>query len=327
MKYTLESYSKYLQQILPESNFILLDFISTERPCKIKCLTCNAEQSFTFAYNIARRARRNCKNVCARCEKNSFSLKYKNAQKEYKDRQNQSGIIPLQEVAPSNKENIEWKCTKCGNIFKRSPYVFTYHTSKCPICDTHAFKYTKEQILVKVANMWGTEYSVLQDEYSRDNDGKRRILVKHEKCGFIYSVNLYHFLDGQGCPHCKSSHGEQKVRRYLQQHNISFSEQYPILIEKSYLFFDFYIENENKKYAIEFNGIQHYKPVDFFGGEISFENQKKRDLLKEDYCKKNGIELIVIPYNNISLLESNELAQRLNGISVPNDSHPTGMKI
>lgn len=44
--------------------------------------------------------------------------------------------------------------------------------------------------------------------------------------------------------------------------------------------------------AIEYQGIQHYKPVDFFGGEETFEKNKERDIKKESLCKKNNCYLI-----------------------------------
>ena len=37
-------------------------------------------------------------------------------------------------------------------------------------------------------------------------------------------------------------------------------------------------------------------PVSTFGGVEAFERQKKRDKIKNQYCKKNGIKLIRIPY-------------------------------
>lgn len=46
-----------------------------------------------------------------------------------------------------------------------------------------------------------------------------------------------------------------------------------------------------KNLAIEYQGEQHFMPVDFFGGEYAFEKNKARDKRKLDVCIKNGIEL------------------------------------
>lgn len=56
--------------------------------------------------------------------------------------------------------------------------------------------------------------------------------------------------------------------------------------------FDFYIEKI--KTAIEYNGKQHYKDIDFF--TTTLEQQQERDAKKEKYCIENNIDLVIIPY-------------------------------
>jgi len=48
------------------------------------------------------------------------------------------------------------------------------------------------------------------------------------------------------------------------------------------------------KLAIEFQGEQHFEPIDFFGGEESFKNTVERDTRKQKLCKKNKCELIIV---------------------------------
>lgn len=48
--------------------------------------------------------------------------------------------------------------------------------------------------------------------------------------------------------------------------------------------------------GIEYQGKQHFEPIDFFGGTESFENVKKRDAEKREKCKKEGIRLIEWKY-------------------------------
>ena len=49
--------------------------------------------------------------------------------------------------------------------------------------------------------------------------------------------------------------------------------------------------------VIEFNGIQHYKPIDLFDGEKGFKNTIKRDAIKKKFCMDNGIRFSVIKYD------------------------------
>ena len=65
-------------------------------------------------------------------------------------------------------------------------------------------------------------------------------------------------------------------------------------IDKRPLSFDFYVPQCNT--CIEYQGIQHYKPVERFGGEEQFIIQQKHDMIKKEYCAKNNINLIEIPY-------------------------------
>ncbi len=78
----------------------------------------------------------------------------------------------------------------------------------------------------------------------------------------------------------------------------SFSDLYGIA-GKNLLRFDFAIKDNkgNIKHLIECQGEQHFKPVDEFGGEYSFERQKKNDELKREYASSHSIPLLEIPYN------------------------------
>ena len=48
------------------------------------------------------------------------------------------------------------------------------------------------------------------------------------------------------------------------------------------------------KIGIEYQGAQHDKPVEFFGGQIAFDENLKRDARKRQLCKENGIKLIEV---------------------------------
>lgn len=53
--------------------------------------------------------------------------------------------------------------------------------------------------------------------------------------------------------------------------------------------------------GIEYQGVQHYKPIEHFGGEEHFRHQQDNDRKKKELCSKNGVTLIEWPYTeNIS---------------------------
>ena len=59
--------------------------------------------------------------------------------------------------------------------------------------------------------------------------------------------------------------------------------------------FDFYLPELN--ICVEFDGIQHFKPIKYFGGEKTLKITQKHDKMKNEYCKENNIHLIRIKYN------------------------------
>jgi hypothetical protein len=58
---------------------------------------------------------------------------------------------------------------------------------------------------------------------------------------------------------------------------------------------------------IEYDGVQHSKPVPIFGGEEGLRETQRRDGFKNEYCDQNHIDMIRIPYT-----EYNNIADILN---------------
>lgn len=103
------------------------------------------------------------------------------------------------------------------------------------------------------------------------------------------------------------SYGEQRINELLLQNNILFIQEYKFQdSDISKLRYDFAILDNNyiPIRLIEFDGEQHYKPNEYFGGEEAFQIRKKHDNLKNQYAKEHNIPLVRIPYyelNNINL--------------------------
>lgn len=122
------------------------------------------------------------------------------------------------------------------------------------------------------------------------------ILHKCKKCGCEWLAKPNSILNGTGCPACKESRGERTIDEWLNSHNILYQRQkvFDNCKDKRVLPFDFYLSAYN--ICIEYQGIQHYEPIDYFGGQKSFESQVLRDNIKKEYCQKNNIILFEIPY-------------------------------
>jgi len=112
-----------------------------------------------------------------------------------------------------------------------------------------------------------------------------------------------HLNKSQGCPTCNKSKGEKKIQRILEQLNIQYHPQYKFdkCFNKRKLPFDFYLPKHNM--CIEFDGEQHFFPVEKFGGVKAFEYIKVNDEIKDKYCKENNILLIRISYKQINKIK------------------------
>jgi len=156
---------------------------------------------------------------------------------------------------------------------------------------THSRKHTTESFINKCKEIHNDFYLYDKVEYKSANIPVEIICKKH---GSFYQRPTKH-LSMNGCPVCKMSNGELKIISILNRYKIDYKYQHKF--DNFNLVFDFYIPNENT--CIEFDGIQHYKPVTIFGGIDSFHKQVQRDLSKNIYCETNGVKLIRIPYYDI----------------------------
>lgn len=130
------------------------------------------------------------------------------------------------------------------------------------------------------------------------------IVIKCKKCGNIFQQLPYHIYDrGIYCSSCNGTKGEQSIERYLKENHIDYISQYRFeeCKDKKPLPFDFYLPDYNT--CIEYQGIQHYEPIDWFGGQDRFDGQIKRDSIKRNYCNNNGILLVEISYKDFDNID------------------------
>ena len=89
-------------------------------------------------------------------------------------------------------------------------------------------------------------------------------------------------------------------------YNITRQKIFEDCRDKNCLPFDCYLDDYNV--CIEYDGEQHFRPVRFGKQKFQdtldkFEITKKHDAIKNDYCKKNNIPLIRVPYYYFDDLE------------------------
>lgn len=105
------------------------------------------------------------------------------------------------------------------------------------------------------------------------------------------------------------SKAEGRIASILLYNQIPFISQYYAKGEKFEHLFDFFIPD--KKIMIEYDGLQHFKEIKFWGGKKGFLDRIKRDKEKNDWCITNGIALFRINYEKETV---NEIFKTLKNI-------------
>jgi predicted Zn-ribbon and HTH transcriptional regulator len=261
-------------------------------------------------------------NLGTRCPKCSGKMKRTNEDFQelvYSQVKNEYKFLDVYETS-----NTKIRClhSTCGYIWKVYPANFLNKKSRCPKCAGNA-PLTNEGFLERVHDLLGDDYIFLET-YKNLVTSIRCMHI----CGHEWDIAPNNLFQGKRCPRCRrESKGEEYVRSILEELNVVFrvQETFDRCVYKKHLPFDFYIPDMNL--AIEYDGEQHYRPVNFGGRGIEkskamFELTKQRDNIKTKYCNENSIGLLRIPYYLDKAKVRYLLLQTLNSQEVTQrDSH------
>ncbi len=216
-----------------------------------------------------------------------------------------NGTLTPCDVSCNSHIKAWWICEK-GHVWDA---IISDRNNKnnCPFCSGHR---------VCNDNCLATLRPDLAQEWSKNNKltpfevtVNSNIKVEWE-CdkGHIWEATINNRANGNGCPSCSESKGEKQTALILDNLNIKYKRGWRESNCRNILClpFDFAILNEKEVFLglIEYQGIQHYKPIERFGGQKAFESLQKRDLIKFNYCKNNKIPLLRIPYWEFDKIET-----------------------
>jgi Family of unknown function (DUF5889)/Protein of unknown function (DUF723) len=204
-------------------------------------------------------------------------------------------------------EKIELICKKHGNFFIRASHHI--EGKGCKKCSYESVSEKNKQTIDDFINVskriHGNFYDYSLVNYI-NNKIKVKIICPTHGC---FEQTPHSHKMGYGCPECNITIGERKVSVALQNLQIryDFQKTFDDCVYDQKLKFDFYLPDYS--ICIEFDGIQHFESIEYFGGVDEFTKRKERDIVKNKYCEKNNIHLLRIPYyeNNIEKCISNFL--------------------
>ena len=269
------------------------DYIDMITPISFRCLKCGNIEKHD-PHSILKSKVGGCKN----CRKIALSKSRSLTDEYFKEavyKKNPS--IKILSNYNGGCSRINCCCLLCNNHWITSAQSLLSGTG-CPVCG-----YVKNGLMRRKTNEQFVEelFSVNPrirplSNYTRSKDKVKCLCLICLNEFFATAGNL---LSGSDCPNCDMPKGERIVSSWLKANGINTEQQVTFKdllgLKDGHLSYDFYIKQYNL--LIEYQGQQHYYPVDVFGGKKQFEVQQEHDKRKKEYAEKHGINLLCIRYD------------------------------
>ena len=225
------------------------------------------------------------------CPKCSNNAKYSTEEFINKIKNKYTNITFDKSIYNGYSTNMVVTCKVHGDIIVNSKSLLKNEINEtgCVKCA----QITTSDIIDRFINVHGNRYNYSKVKYK---GSKEKIIIICSTHG-DFTVTIHNHIYGQGCPKCKSSKGEIEIMKILDKFNIKYIKEhkYKDCKYRNLLPFDFYLPDFNL--CIEYDGIQHFKPLELFGGYNRFREQVMRDIIKNKYCDDKNINLLRIKYN------------------------------
>jgi hypothetical protein len=200
-----------------------------------------------------------------------------------------------------NSQEITIICPLHGK-FKQRPGSHLRGNNGCKNCQIEnkrrLYQKSKLEFIKEAEEVHGNLYNYSKVDYINVDTPVEIVCKTH---GVFYQTPWRHIKQKNGCKLCNGSLMERLTAEWLQENKIKFTTQkcFKNCKNINQLRFDFYLPELN--ICIECQGEQHFKPIDFYGGEKAFQQLFKRDKIKKDFCKKENIKLLEILWTEKSI--------------------------
>lgn len=223
-------------------------------------------------------------------------------------------VKELKEKHPNLTPLTEYKGSKGELIVRCNIHYYEFKTKPnnlqqgrgCKYCANESRSKSKRKNIDKVKSDFNTVhnnkyvYPLLEEEYKSNKSIITFICPTH---GEQHIKALKH-LQGHGCQICNESALEREIRNLLDEYRINYKSQYKGYTTNNKSV-DFFLTDYNV--AIECQGIQHFKPIAFFGGDSNFIKTIKRDTDKFNELMTNGCKVIYVTNKRYIEYITNEL--------------------
>jgi len=185
-----------------------------------------------------------------------------------------------------NNQPIMITCAIHGD-FLQAPANHMYGAN-CPKCQNESRRLPQATFIKNCKKIHGNRYGYDKVIYK---GSFKEIIIICKIHGEFKQRALSH-VQGHGCSKCNNSKGEDKISEYLDKKDIEYVREHKIYPFK--FRYDFFLPKLN--ILIEYDGRQHFEPVNEWGGVDHFVETHRRDKEKTMLAKEENIRLVRIPY-------------------------------
>lgn len=250
--------------------------------------------------------------MCKECREKEFS---NGKRKDYTGQEFGKLIIIKMIYGKYQKTKALCRC-ECGNEKVISiQNILNGHMQSCGCYETESRHYRDHLV-----DILGKKYGMLLALRPTNKRASNGNVVWECKCncGNVTYVNYSNLTTGHtlSCGCKKNSKREDFIASYLKSINVLFEREKRFedcrnIQQTDMLPFDFYIPDRN--IILEYDGLQHFESIDYWGGQEKFVTIQRNDKIKNDYCKRNNIILLRLPYT----LSECEIIEKIQNILNP----------
>lgn len=234
-----------------------------------------------------------------------------------------TGRLKVIGYAYSKNKKRYWECLcSCGNkIILDTNSLMSGNTRSCGCLQKeHSREIGKRLLTVDMLNKVFGDWAVIE-QAERPPDKKREGAYWKLRCNLCGEEKILAGTDIRRRKYMlcstKNQHSsnENYFARFLSANHIHFVQEKTFEhltgVSGGQLRYDFYIDDKSAPFKtpclIEIQGAQHYRAVDFYGGEQGFQQRLLHDKEKRDYALAHNIPLFIIPDTKIQTLTLKDL--------------------
>ncbi len=286
--YTIENIRHYIKIMHKNTSLISEEYINANKsPLFFVCEKCGEIYPKTLYHFL--------ESECCTCQKCSIKRahEYKQHKTEYVKKTFESlELIPLFDKYNNIKELLPFENKEGYRSVISYLSLNRYNKLK-----TRFFKWDNPYFIYNI------KHYIVRNKLScclKEIDTNKKHLIMKCSCGKIFTVSLASFLRGQTrCTVCTKATSSIMflVEDWLNNNNIKYIKEFSFddCVYKRKLRFDYCIKQDSNLKLIEVDGIFHFTTTQKTDEECLL-NQKKRDEIKNKYCKNNNIPLLRLPY-------------------------------